>query len=38
MRQTIDVVVTLICWHTMALVVFLKKDEDVPRVYRNLFC
>ena len=35
-----DEVVTIVCWHKMALVVFLQEDEDVLCVYRNLniFC
>ena len=34
------VVVTIVCWHTMALVVFHQEENDVPSVYRNLkiFC
>ena len=34
--EWLDVVVTTVCWLTMALVVFLQEDEDVPSVYRNL--
>ena len=36
----LGVVVTIGCWHTMALVVFFQKDEDILSVYRNLkiFC
>ena len=39
-EERLDVVVTIVCWHTMALVVFLQDDEDVLSVYRNLkiFC
>ena len=38
--EWLDVVVTIVCWHTMALVVFLQDKEDVLSVYRNLkiFC
>ena len=38
--EWLDVVVTIVCWHKMALVLFLKEDEDVPSVYHNLkiFC
>ena len=32
-----DIVVTIVCWHTMTLVVFIQEDEYVPSVYRNLF-
>ena len=35
-----SVFVTIVCLLTMALVVFLQEDEDVPSVNRNLkfFC
>ena len=40
LEEWLDVVVTIVCWLTLALVVFLQEDEDVPSVYLNLkiFC
>ena len=35
-KEWLDVVVTIVCWLTMAPMVFLQEDEDVPSVYRNL--
>ena len=36
LKEWLDVVVTIVCWHTMALVVALQEDESVLSVYRNL--
>ena len=38
LKEWLDVVVTIVCWHTMALLVFLQEDEvkDAPNGYRNL--
>ena len=33
--KRLDVVVTIVCWHAMALVVFLLEDDDAPSVYCN---
>ena len=35
-NEWLDVVVTIVCWHKTALVVFLQEDEDVPSVYSNI--
>ena len=34
--EWLNVVVTIVCWLTMALVVFFQEDGDVLSVYRNL--
>ena len=40
LTEWLDIVVTIVCWHKMALVVFLQEDEDLPSVYRclKIFC